>query len=341
MTIETETETTGKNKPRKRSRLRMMLYFLLLLVVAGIGVWTFGPREDASTVMAFDAAQIGDDLDAYLETSEASIPSVRASAAKEIVWAFPQSKAKTPVALVFIHGFSASKGEIRPMPDLAAQELKANLFYTRLSGHGRDGNAMGEPTVQDWFNDVHEAIEIDERIGEKVILVTVSTGSTLAALAATHPKLKDRIDGIVFIAPNFKLRTSTAWLLTAPFAETLLPMIVGPERGFEAKNEMHAERWTTRYSTLALLPMAAAVKRAQVANYYNVTIPALFIFSDNDQVVDHTMTRQIEAKWAGPTKIITVDDADDDQNHVIAGDAMSPGTTDRLAADLVEWVRSL
>lgn len=330
-----------KSKPKKRSRLRMMFYTLLLLIIGGAALWTFGPREDASTVLAYDEQAISDDLDAYLADREAQFPDIREGAEKEIVWAFQTSKARTPVALVFIHGFSASKGEVRPLPDLAANGLDANLFLTRLAGHGRSGAAMAEPTVQDWFDDVTEAIAIGERLGDKVILVTVSTGGTLAALAATHPQLKDRIDGIVFIAPNFKLNNPTAWMITAPFAEQLLPVVAGAERGFEPKNELHAKHWTPRYPTLGLLPMGAAVKRAQSANYYNVTTPALFVFSDNDQIVDHTMTRQIEAKWAGPTRIITVEDAADVQNHVIAGDAMSPNTTERLAGNIVEWVKSL
>ncbi|MEO0543121.1 MAG: alpha/beta fold hydrolase [Pseudomonadota bacterium] len=333
--------TEEKNTKRKRSRRRPMFYLFLVIVAALAGLWFFGPREDTTTNIVLDEATIGEDVDAYLAMREARYSDIRDSALKEVIWAFPQSKARTPAALVFVHGFSASKGEIRPVPDLAAEQLQANLFFTRLTGHGRSGGAMAEPSVQDWFDDVHEAIAIGEKLGEKVILVTVSTGGTLAALAATHPQLKDRIDGIVFISPNFKLNNSTAWMLTAPFAETLIPMIVGPERGFEPKNELHRELWTERYPTVALLPMAAAVKSAQTANYYNVTTPALFVFSENDQIVDHQMTRSIEEKWAGPTTIINVDDSDDAQNHVIAGDAISPSTTERLAADIAQWVNTV
>ncbi len=333
------TDETKAEKP-KRKRRRPMLYFFLLLIAGLIALWVFGPRENVTINASLDESVIGEDVDAYLAGREARYADVRESAAKEVVWAFPQSKARTPVALVFVHGFSASKGEVRPLPDLAAQQLQANLFFTRLTGHGRDSGAMAEPSVQDWFHDVQEAIAVGEQLGEKVVLVTVSTGGTLAALAATHPELKDRVDGVVFISPNFKLNNSTAWMLTAPFAETLVPMLVGAERGFEPKNELHAEFWTERYPTVALLPMAAAVKSAQAANYYNVTIPALFIFSDDDQIVDHAMTRAIEEKWAGPTTIINVDDSDDEQNHVIAGDAMSPSTTERLANEVVAWVKS-
>ncbi|MDD4273595.1 MAG: hypothetical protein PHG14_07705 [Desulfobacter postgatei] len=38
---------------------------------------------------------------------------------------------------VYIHGFSATRKETAPLSDLVAKTLNANLFYTRLSGHGR------------------------------------------------------------------------------------------------------------------------------------------------------------------------------------------------------------
>lgn len=331
-------ETTVKPK---RSRNRPMLYFFLLLIVGIAALWTFGPREDVSMVANFDESAIGEDIDGYLAQREARYDDIRDTAFKEIVWAFPQSKARTPVSIVFIHGFSASKGEVRPVPDIAAKQLQANLFFTRLTGHGRSDGPMAEATVQSWFDDVQEAIAIGEKLGEKVVLVTVSTGGTLASVAATHPQLKERIDGIVFISPNFKVNNPMAWLLTVPFAETLVPMILGPDRGFTPKNELHAEYWTENYPSVAVLPMAAIVKQAQRGNYYSATTPALFIFSDSDKVVDHTMTRSIEEKWAGPSTIITVGNSDDEDHHVIAGDAVSPSTTEKLANDVVEWVNNI
>ena len=87
------------------------------------------------------------------------------------------------------------------------------------------------------------AIAIAERLGDKVVLITASTGGTLAALATTHPQLAVRIDATVFISPNFKLNNPTAPILTAPFAETLMPIIIRAERGVEPRNALHAGSW--------------------------------------------------------------------------------------------------
>lgn len=327
--------------PRKRSRIKTVLYVLIALIVILAGLWVFGPREPVDTALRFDPAVIGEDIDAYLAEGEARFDDIVEDAQKQLVWAFPASRAKTPVSLVYIHGFSASPGEIRPAPDLAAEALGANLFYTRLAGHGRSDEAMAEPTVQDWLDDVAEAIAIGERLGERVVLIGTSTGGTLAAIAALHPDLKDRIAGIVFVSPNFKVQAAGSEVLTAPFARQLVPLIVGAERSFEPENELHAQFWTERYPSTALLPMAASVAHANAQFYENTSIPALFVFSDDDQVVDHTVTRQIAERWGGPAEIVSVEETEDPYRHVIAGDALSPSNSQMMADMIADWVNGL
>ncbi|MEQ8544463.1 MAG: alpha/beta fold hydrolase [Roseitalea porphyridii] len=334
-------QTAPAPQPRRRSRIRIVLYALVALLVVIAALWLFGPREPVDTALRFDAATIGEDLDAYLAESEARFDDIVDGAEKQIVWAFPTSKAKTPVALVYVHGFSASAGEIRPAPDMAAEALGANLFYTRLAGHGRSDEAMAEPVVQDWMDDVAEAIAIGERLGETVVLIGTSTGGTLAAIAALHPDLRDRIDGIVFVSPNFKVKAGGSEILTMPFAERIVPLILGAERSFEPENEAHARFWTERYPSVSILPMGAAVAHARGLFHENATMPALFVFSDADQIVDHTVTRQIAERWGGPTQIVAVDRSDDPNDHVIAGDALSPSNNQMMADTIADWVEGL
>ena len=335
------TVQTEASKPKRRSRIKIVLYILIALIVILAALWVFGPREPADTAIRFDDSAIGADIDAYLAAQENRFDDIVEGAEKQIVWAFPASKSKTPVALVYVHGFSASAGEIRPSTDLAAEQLGANIFYTRLTGHGRDGDAMAQASMNAWVNDVAEAIAIGEQLGEKVVLIGTSTGGTLAAIAALHPDLADRIDGLVFVSPNFRVKASGSQILTAPFSRTLVPLIVGAERGFEPENALHAQFWTERYPSTALLPMAATVKHASGLFYENATKPALFVFSDADQVVDHTVTRQIAERWGGPSEVLPVDEADDPYMHVLAGDALSPSNNQMMADTIARWVGAL
>lgn len=316
----------------------MILYILLAIIVLVATLWIFGPREQVSTEVRFDPASIGDDVDVYLARAEAAHPDIEDGLQKEVIWAFPESRAKTPVALVYVHGFSASRGETYPLTETAAETLGANIYHSRLTGHGRAPETMADPLVQDWIDDLAEAVEIGNRIGEKTVLVTISTGGTIAAIGAFVPEIDGKIDGVVFMSPNFKLANPSAPVLTMPFARTLVPLLAGETRSFEPENELHRKYWTETYPSLAVLPMAAAVKHANTMPFERATIPALFVFSDADNVVDHTRTREIYDRWGGAKQIITVDDSADPYNHVIAGDALSPNTTERLAGDLSNWV---
>lgn len=320
---------------RRRQRAGLAVAAALALLA---GIWFAGPRVAVETTIRFDPALIGVDAAAYLQEREARVPGIRDGLAKEIVWADPQTRQRTPLALVYVHGFSASRGESRPVPGDVAERLGANLFFTRLTGHGRDGAAMAEATVNDWLNDVAEAVAIGERIGEKVVVMATSTGAGLATVAAAHPEFEGRIEGLVLISPNYRLQARGAFLLTAPWGGMLANRLLDPERGFAPRNEAHARYWTTRYPTSALLPMAAATKLARQTNVEKIDVPALFIYSPHDRVVDPAATASIAARWGAPAATVTIESSGDFDNHVIAGDALSPVNNSLVTELAINWI---
>lgn len=187
------------------------------IVLAVLGLVAFlslafvlGPRVPVDTTIRFDPSVFGDDPQAYVAKAEAAIPGIRDGLEKEIVWANPIVHARTPLSIVYIHGFSASKGEVRPLSNEVADQLDANLFYTRLTGHGQDGAAMTQGSVNAWINDCEEALAIGRAIGDKVIVISTSTGSSLATWAATQPGASDGVAAIAFISPNFGVQASGA-----------------------------------------------------------------------------------------------------------------------------------
>ncbi|MBP0617831.1 alpha/beta hydrolase [Jiella mangrovi] len=322
--------------------LRIVFALLLLIVVAAGGFWLFGPREPVDLTVSFDPASIGKDPDAFLATQEADIPNLRPQSQKEIVWAYPVSRAKTPLAIVYIHGFSADKAETRPLADDVAKALHANLFYTRLSGHGRDGAAMEQVSVNDWVNDLAEAIAIGRKLGSKVVVVAASTGATLATLGTSIPHMMDDVDGLVFVSPNFAINDRWAFLLDMPFARDILPLIGGKSYGFEPVNAGQAAHWTTSYPIGALAPMAALVRAVQNLDLSKVSpLPLLIFFSQQDKVVDPDATEAFAANWPGPHQVVEVPITGDPAHHTLAGDILSPKTTGDLAERIVAWVKAL
>ena len=310
---------------------------LVLTGVLGLVVllWLIGPREPGR----FDPPQVAElpeDLDAWLYQQESG---VRPEVSRRIVWA-GRPATKTPVALVYIHGFSATSQEIRPVPDLIAAWRGANLYFARLSGHGMDGASLGQARVSDWARDLAEAIAIGHRIGEKVVLIGTSTGGTLAALAARDPVLGPQIDGVVLVSPNFGLQARGSFLLRQPLARQWLPLLAGRERCFDPASDRQREFWTVCYPMVATLPMAALVAEAAGSNYAEAKQPLLVLWSDADQVVDPAAMQKALSNWGGQVTRLPVvtGPGDDASGHVIAGDIMSPGQTAPVATRINGWI---
>lgn len=316
-------------------------FLLALGVVIGLA-FAFAPQEPVDTQIAFAPADIGDDLDAYLAQSEARFPDIVPTTQKEIIWA-GEKGVKTPLSVVYLHGFSATKFEIRPVPDLVAAALGANLYFTRLAGHGRGSAAMAEPTAGDWLEDMAEALAIGRRLGDRVLIISTSTGGTLSAIAATDPALSQNVAGIVFVSPNFGIDKRASFLLGLPFVREWGPVVAGEERSFDVRNADHERLWTTRYPTVATIPMEALVQYALALDYAAARVPALFVFSPTDRVVQPGVTAEIATAWGAPVEVWhpELTEADDPYHHVIAGDIMSPNQTAPTAARIVDWAKGL
>lgn len=313
----------------------------LLAVICG-ALWIFGPYESVDTEIRFDAAALGDDPAAYLAAQEARFDDITPGTEKRIIWAGEEG-VKTPLSVVYIHGYSATSEEIRPVPDMVAEALGANIHYTRISGHGRGGDALAGPTVQDWLDDTAEALAVARAIGDEVIVISTSTGGTLIAMLTEQPAQMEQIKGMVFVSPNFGINNPMAGLLTWPAARYWAPIIAGRERSFETVNDLHATYWTTKYPSVAALPVAASVQYAEAMDYSGVMIPALWLFSDLDGVVRPDITRRIAGEWGGSSTIAHQDlpEGQDPWNHVIAGEALSPAMNGPVSGAILDWLDGL
>ena len=281
-----------------------------------------------------------DNLDDYLLRSEENIPNLKKDLKKKIYW-FSDPGVKSEVAVVYIHGYSASPQEVRPVPDLIAKELKANLYFSRLTGRGCDSRQMSEAQIQDWLNDAAEAVEIGHRIGKKVIVLSTSTGGTLVSALAISKQIFNAEDKLVFISPNFGLNKKMSGILTWPFSQVWLPLIFGSERTFKPKGVLHSYFWTTRYSTQSVIKMAKMTRKISKLDFSEAKLPSLFIYSKKDKVVKPWLIEKVFDAWEGKKSklVIEVGENDDPNSHVICGDIMSPSMNNYFVDQIVKWVR--
>ena len=319
----------------------------------GVGLWLtmlvldwIGPTEPVTLSAAAPDLPPLVALDAWLAAREAAVPALRADAAKRIVWAADPG-ARTDWAVVYIHGFSASLGELRPVPDRVAAALGANLFYTRLAGHGRDGPAMAEATVADWVADTAEALAVGRALGERVLVIATSTGATLAALAAHDPDMAADVAGLVLVSPNFRLAGWPGRVIEWPRARDWGPLLVGETRGFTPRNPDHGRYWTQHYPTVAVAPMGALTRAVRSLDPAAVAVPALFVVHERDRIVDVPAALEQAAGWGRGTGAraevarVSLLPGDDPAGHVVAGDVLSPGGTAPLVARILGWVAGL
>lgn len=321
---------------------------LLAVAVLAFALWAW-PREVAVTPPAFDAAVLPEDLDGWLAQRESVFADIVPGTEKRIVWAGAAGE-KTPLALVYVHGFSATSEEIRPVPDKVAAALGANLFFTRLAGHGRGGAAMAQASAADWMVDLAEALAIGARIGDRVVVIGTSTGAAVTLAGLGTPALRaampaaEKVAGVVFVSPNFRLASAVNnTILDLPGAPAFVPLLIGAEREWTPRNEAHGRYWTTRYPTAALFPMAHVMRAARAADPAKVKVPLLLLTSPDDVVVSPAAAEAVAARWGGPVSRQSWPwrEGMDEEAHVIAGDIRSPGMTQAAAGRITAWAGGL
>ncbi len=309
---------------------------LSLALLAALGMlWILVPRERLRPDQGFTPMPA--DLQSWLAARETGI---RPEVASYLQWA-GQPGQVTDLAILYIHGFSASPAELRPLPEQVAHDLGANLLAIRLTGHGTDGTDLAAATAQDWWRDLGQGLDATRRLGRRVVVMGMSTGATLAALAAHDEQMGRMMDGVVLISPNFRLRARTARLLDLPFARSIIRLVGNPERCFVTRNDRHRDRWTSCYPLSATLAVGTLLRQARRGGFDGARAPALFIWSDADRIVDHAASARIAAEWGGAAMVLKVGPGpeDDPDAHVIAGEALSPGLTPKLTAAIADWIR--
>ncbi|GGA81798.1 hypothetical protein GCM10011521_20180 [Arenimonas soli] len=126
-------------------------------------------------------------LVAAMQLREQACPGLKPDNAARWIWRGAVG-ARAPLAIVYLHGFTASPGECADAPERLAAALGANAYVPRLPGHGLIADdALQGITEDDWLGAAREALAIGNALGERVVLVGSSLGASLATLlAADH-----------------------------------------------------------------------------------------------------------------------------------------------------------
>jgi esterase/lipase len=275
--------------------MRLFIRILLSLLVVSI-VYILGPapkKPDYRTDL-ISLPSHPDSLINYVHTIE-SFHKIKPDNEARIVWNNDSLKNKTAYAIVYLHGFSASQEEGNPVHRNLAKQLGANLYLSRLSGHGIDtSDALLHMTATSLWETAKEAYAIGKQLGDKVILMGTSTGGTLALqLAATYPE----IAGLVLLSPNIAINDPNAWITNNPWGLQIARLVKGGKMNIiPNKTETYKKYWNDQYRLEAV--------------------------SELEELLETTMTKETFQKIKQPTLTLYYYKNEKEQDPVVKVSAM-------------------
>jgi esterase/lipase len=247
------------------------------------GIYFLGPSPDRPV---YDATlpQIPSDaaaLERYIQTKE-SQHTIKPGNEAQIVW-FDSRKQKTKYAIVYLHGFSASQMEGDPTHRKIAAEYGCNLFLSRLADHGVDTTeSLLLYTADPAWNSAKEALAIGKKRGVKVIVMSTSTGGTLALkLAAEYP---NDVHALINLSPNIAINHPAAFILNDPWGLQIARMVMGGNYRSTDANEEKSQYWNNKYRLESTVQLQELVESAMTKETFKkITQPSLTLYYYKDE----------------------------------------------------------
>lgn len=304
--------------------MKKLAVIILLLVV----VYLLGPSPDTPEYKTI-IPSIPDthmELEAFVHARNAMHKLKPGNEAK-IIWDNPAKKSKTPVAVLYLHGFSASPREGFPTHVRFAQKYGCNLYLARLSDHGVDTtDAMYQLTADRLWNSALEAYAIARNLGTEVVIMSTSTGSTLALkLAATYPEVR----GLINFSPNLAINDPAAFILNDPWGLQIARLVFGGKFRTVKASDEYKKYWHSTYRLEAIVALEELIETiATKDTYQKVECP---VFSgvyyrdeeNQDQVIKVSAVREMHQNLGTPAGKHILMEFPTANTHVIAGDLKS------------------
>lgn len=206
---------------RKKWLRVLLIVFLILIIFYSLGPH---PKPPVYSQTLLQVPSNADSLENFVKQNE-SEHKLKPNNEARIVW-FDSSKTKTEYSIVYLHGFSASQEEGRPIHTNIAKEFGCNLYLSRLAEHGIDTTEpMINLTADKLWETAKQALQIGKQLGNKVILMSTSTGGTLALkVAADYP---NDVYALIMMSPNIAINNDKAYLLNNPWGLQIARAVTG------------------------------------------------------------------------------------------------------------------
>lgn len=278
-------------KTKTKKRLTITLSVIALLILA----YFLGPKPNYPT---FDGKITWqkiplNELEATLQRENAALPNLRDQCGSSVIW-HKDSVHQTKYAVVFLHGFSACPFEGNPIVQDFAKEFGCNLYLHRLPQHGLDdAESFVDLTPKEWIESAKKAINIGASLGEKVIIMSSSTGGTLSTYLTAENAEKNIIAAQFLYSPNFGIANPAAFLINNPWGFQILKQIEGGN--YHYIKEMSAEsapHWTTTYRIEGLIALQDLIEKTMTNKTFEKIKTPVFVgyYYKNEKEKDNVVS---------------------------------------------------
>jgi esterase/lipase len=304
-----------------------ILKIVILSILALFVIYFLGPQPPKPVLNdVLPAVASIDTLDSYITAMEAP-HKIKPNNQAKIIWA-DSSKSQTEYALVYLHGFSASQMEGDPVHQNIAKQFNCNLYLARLAEHGIDTTEdLVNLTADQYWESAKLAYAIGKQIGKKVILMSTSTGGTLALqLASVYPE----IAGLILYSPNIEVFNPSAPLLDNPWGLQIGRAVLKSNYvDIKYKDSAYPKYWNSHYRIEAVVALQnlleATMTEATFKKIHQPTL-ALYYYKDEahqDNVVKVKAIQKMMQQIATPANLKMEMAIPNAGNHVIASPIVS------------------
>jgi esterase/lipase len=262
----------------KTSCMKFLKYFGVFLLVLAI-VYFLGPKPSSPKLTKELPAVPADliQLEKMIAAGEAA-HKVKPGNEAKIIWQNDSVKQKTEYAIVYLHGFTAAREEGNPIHINLAKKFECNLYLSRLAEHGLDTtDELINFTGDKLWNSAKEAYAIGKQLGNKVILLSTSTGGTVSLmLAAEYPE----IAGQIMMSPNIEIKDPNAWLLNDHWGLQIARLVKGEKYTYAGDSSAAFKKyWNYKYRLESVVELEELIETAmKTSTFKKVTQPTLLLY---------------------------------------------------------------
>ena len=324
--------------------MKRIVRFLGIILLLAIVIYLLGPKPPKPELNK-DLPSIGASIatvEKFVKKNDEGL-ALKPDNDSRIFWFNDTVKERTDYAVLYLHGFSASWYEGFPAHVQFAKKFGCNLYIPRLASHGIETeDALLDMTPDRLWESAKEALMLTRNLGKKVIIMSTSTGGTLALkLAADFPEY---VDALILYSPNIRINNGAAFMLSKPWGLQIGRKVNGGKyrvtnENFQSKD---CQYWNCKYrmeATVYLQQLVEATMKTET--FQNVTAPVfLGYYYKDEQNQDQTvrvsamlkMFDQLSTDISSKVKVAFPEAGE----HVIASELTS-GCVDEVIAETLKF----